>query len=184
MTTKFIKKGTSVASFSPSQKSLCQRMIANIDFATVQCIVELGAGTGPVTAEVMKVIQPHTKFLIVEIDPDFCSRLRERFPGADVIEGDACKLPELLAERGISKVDHVISGLPLPSFKKPLRDGIIESSAKVLTETGTFRQLTNMPWVYLGLYKKYFSEVSFAFVPMNVPPSGVYTCRGFKGLPK
>ena len=180
MTKKFIKKGTSVASFSPSHGPLCRQMRANIDSATVQCSVERGAGTGPVTAEIMKRLKPHTKFLIVEIDPDFCTRLRDRFPGADVIEGDASKMEELLAARGLTQVDHVISGLPLPSFPKVLRDGIIRSSAKVLTPTGTFRQLTNMPWVYWPLYKKYFHEVKFNFVPLNIPPSGVYTCREYK----
>jgi phospholipid N-methyltransferase len=179
MTKKFIRKGTSVASFSPSQGSLCRQMCANIDYDTVQCIVELGAGTGPVTAEIIKRLKPHTRFLIVEIDPDFCTRLRDRFPGADVIEGDASKMEELLAARGLTQVDHVISGLPLPSFPKVLRDGIIRSSAKVLTPTGTFRQLTNMPWVYMGLYKKYFREVKFNFVPLNIPPSGVYTCKEY-----
>jgi len=180
MTKKFIRKGTSVASFSPSQGPLCRQLCSDIDYAKVQCLVELGAGTGPVTAEIIKHVQPHTKFLIVEIDPDFCARLRQRFPTADVIEGDASKMEELLAERGIAKVDHVISGLPLPSFPKPLRDGILASSAKVLHEHGTFRQLTNMPWVYWGLYRKYFGEVKFDFVPLNIPPSGVYTCRGYK----
>ena len=48
----------------------------------------------------------------------------------------------LLAERGITSVDHVISGLPLPSFPAGLRDAVIAASAKVLTPTGTFRQLT------------------------------------------
>ena len=40
--------------------------------------------------------------------------------------------------------------------------------------------VTNMPWVYMPLYKKYFSQVKFQFVPLNVPPSGVYTCSGYK----
>ena len=50
MTKKFIKKGTSVASFSPSQGPLCRKMTSGIDYDAAQCIVELGAGTGPVTA--------------------------------------------------------------------------------------------------------------------------------------
>lgn len=188
MTKKFLKKGTSIASFSPSQGPLCRAMASDIDYDTARCIVELGAGTGPVTAELLKRVKPHTRLIVCELDPDFCVRLRQRFPTAEVVEGDATKLADLLAERGITSVDHVISGLPLPSFPAGLRDAVIAASAKVLTPTGTFRQLTNMPWVYMPLYKKYFGEVKFQFVPLNVPPSGVYTCRGYKpdapGAPK
>ncbi len=180
MTKKFIQKGTSVASFSPSQGPLCRKMVGGIDFDAAKCIVELGAGTGPVTAELLKHAKPHTRVIVVELDADFCARLRERFPNAEVVEGDATMMEQLLAERGITSVDHVISGLPLPSFPKGLRDAVIAASAKVLTPAGTFRQLTNMPWVYWGLYKKYFADVAFHFVPLNVPPSGVYVCKGYK----
>jgi phospholipid N-methyltransferase len=180
MTKKFVAKGTSVASFAPSQGPLCRRIIQGIDFTTAECIVELGAGTGPVTKELLKQAKPHTRVVVVELDPDFCARLRQRFPTADIVEGDACKLEHLLAVRGIKRVDHVISGLPLPSFPASLRDAVIASSAKVLTPDGTFRQLTNMPWVYKPLYRRYFAEVKFGFVPLNVPPAGVYVCRHYK----
>ena len=180
MTKKFFQKGTSIASFSPSQGPLCRKMVSGIDFDAARCIVELGAGTGPVTKELLKHAKPHTRVIVVELDPDFCTRLRERFPTAEVVEGDATKMEQLLAERGITAVDHVISGLPLPSFPAALRDAVIHASAKVLTPAGTFRQLTNMPWVYMGLYKKYFADVKFHFVPANMPPSGVYVCRSYK----
>ena len=180
MTKKFIAKGTSVASFAPSQGPLCRRIIKGIDFDAAKCIVELGAGTGPVTVELLKRVKPHTKLIVVELDPDFCTRLRQRFPNADIVEGDAARLGQLLADRGISQVDHVVSGLPLPSFPAPVRDAVIAGSAKVLAPNGTFRQLTNMPWVYKPLYKRYFAEVKFGFVPLNVPPAGVYVCRHYK----
>jgi phospholipid N-methyltransferase len=180
MTKKFLAKGTSVASFAPSQGPLCRRILRGINFETAKCIVELGAGTGPVTVELLKQAKPHTRVVVIEIDADFCARLRQRFPAADIVEGDASKLEELLADRGIKKVDHVVSGLPIPSFPAPLRDAIIASSARVLAENGTFRQLTNMPWVYKPMYKRYFRDVSFEFVPMNLPPAGVYICQDYQ----
>jgi phospholipid N-methyltransferase len=180
MTKKFLAKGTSVASFAPSQGPLCRRFIRGIDFDTAECVVELGAGTGPVTVELLKRAKPHTRVVVVELDPDFCKRLRQRFPNADIVEGDAAKLEQLLADRGIKKVDHVLSGLPLPSFPAAVRDAVIASSARVLAEAGTFRQLTNMPWVYKPLYKRYFADVRFGFVPLNLPPAGVYVCRHYK----
>jgi len=174
---KFLKHGTSIATFVPSSKFLGRQIIAGIDFDTVKCLVELGAGTGPITVELLKRVKSHTKLLIVELDPDFCRRLRERFPNADIIEGDAAHLDELLKGRGITQVDHVISGLPLPSFPPEVRASIIESATKVLAPHGTFRQLTVIPLVYWKLYRTYFPDVRFKLVPLNFPPAGVYVCK-------
>jgi phospholipid N-methyltransferase len=179
MVRKFAKHGTSIASFAPSSRFLSRKIVGGIDYDRAKCIVELGAGTGPVTKELLSRVKPHTRLIVVELDPDFCTRLRTKFPAAEIVEGDACKLDELLGSRGIQQVDHVISGLPLPSFPAALRDGVIASAAKVLAPDGTFRQLSVMPWVYKGLYKGYFDEVKFRFVPLNLPPAGVYVCRGF-----
>ncbi|HEY8504350.1 MAG TPA: NAD-binding protein, partial [Gemmataceae bacterium] len=135
--------------------------------------------TGPVTVELLKRARPQTRVVVVERDADFCQRLRQRFPGADIAQADAARLDEILAERGIEQADHVISGLPLPSFPPELRDAIVASSARKLAPDGTFRQITAMPWVYRGLYRRYFSDVRFRLVPLNLPPGGVYVCRGY-----
>ena len=180
MLTKFLKQGRSIASFAPSSRFMARKLIGGIDWDKAKCIVELGAGTGPITAQMVKHLKPHTKLLVIELDPDLADRLKSRFPNVDVVQGDAGKFDELLAERGISQVDHVLSGLPLPSFPAPLRDAILSKSAQMLAPEGTFRQLTVMPWVYYKMYRGYFEDVRFKFVPINMPPGGVYVCRGYR----
>lgn len=180
MLTKFLKQGRSIASFAPSSRFMARRIVDGIDFSKAKCIVELGAGTGPITRELVRHIQPHTKLLTIELDKDLAARLKSRFPMVDVVNGDACEFDKLLAERGIPQVDHVISGLPLPSFPEQLRNGIMSAAARTLAPGGTFRQLTVMPWVYLKLYKSYFSNVRFSLVPWNLPPGGVYVCDGYR----
>jgi phospholipid N-methyltransferase len=180
MLRKFLTQGTAVAAFCPSSRFLARAIVKDIDWAAANCVVELGAGTGPVTKFLAAAAGPATKLVIIERDPDFCRVLRHKFPHLDIVEGDACKLDEILAERGIAHADHVISGLPLPSFPKQLRDDVIAMSAKVLGPTGTFRQLTNMPYVYQGLYRQYFKDVTFKLVPWNFPPGGVYYCKGYQ----
>lgn len=181
MVRKFLKHGTTIASFSPSSRFLSRAVVHGIDFDSAKVVVELGAGTGPITHELMKRVNPNTRCVIVEQDPDFCARLRQKFPAADIVEGDAARIDEILHRRGIHQVDHVLSGLPLPSFPAALRDAIIASSTKWLSPLGTFRQLTNMPWIYRGMYREYFHAVSFKLVPLNLPPGGVYVCSGFRG---
>ena len=180
MLRKFVRHGTSIASVAPSSRFLARMICQGIDYEKAQCIVELGAGTGPITKELIRHVQPQTKLVIVELDSDFCKRLRAKFPTADIVEGDAARMDQLLHERGIDKVDHVISGLPLPSFPAPLRDSILASAARSLGSDGTFRQLTNMPYVYWKLYRRYFSDVRFKLVPLNLPPAGVYVCKGYR----
>jgi phospholipid N-methyltransferase len=180
MMKKFWQKGTSIASFAPSSRFMARSVIGGIDFDSARCIVELGAGTGPITAELVKRLRPQTKLLVIELDPDLCSRLKAKFPQVDVVQGDACQFDKLLAERGLHQVDHVCSGLPLPSFPSSLRDSILATSARMLAPGGTFRQLTVMPLIYYRMYCRYFDDVRFRFVPLNLPPGGVYVCRGFR----
>ena len=37
-----------------------------------------------------------------------------------------------------------------------------------------------MPLVYCKLYRGYFDDVRFRLVPLNLPPAGVYVCRGYR----
>ncbi len=180
MLRKFARHGTSIASFVPSSRFLARTTCKGIDFDRARCLVELGAGTGPITKELVARARPNTRLMVVELDPDFCKRLRSKFPGVDIVEGDACQLDRLLADRGIRQVDHVLSGLPLPSFPAKLRDGVLASAARCLAPAGSFRQLSVMPWVYRKLYRGYFEDVRFKLVPLNFPPAGVYVCRGFR----
>lgn len=176
----FVRKGRSVAAFTPSSRFLARQMVEGIDFAAARCVVELGAGTGPVTAHLAARCGPATRLVVVELDPLLCGRLKDRFPYLDVIQGDAADLDRFLADRGITRVDHVCSGLPLPSFSAESRDRVLAAAARALAPGGTFRQLTVMPLVYRRLYRRYFDEVRFRFVPANLPPGGVYVCRGYR----
>jgi phospholipid N-methyltransferase len=182
----FFKQGRKIASFAPSSKPMARKMIDGIDWDNARCIVELGAGTGPITAQLVRKVKPHTRVVVIELDPILCGRLQHRFqkvPNLDVIQGDATLFDKYLAERNIQQVDHVLSGLPLPSFPAQLRDAVLETSARTLAPGGTFRQLTIMPLIYYRLYARYFDSVRFRFVPWNLPPGGVYVCRGFRSSP-
>ncbi len=177
---KFLQQGRAIASFVPSSAFLAQAVVRTIHFSSARCVVELGAGTGPITAELLRLAPPGCRCVIIERDPDFCRRLRERFPQADVAEADAAHLDQLLRDRGVNTIDHVICGLPLPSFPPRMRAQLLASIHRHLSSEGTFRQLTHMPWIYQRLYQRYFAEVRFHLVLRNLPPAGFYVCRGVR----
>lgn len=180
---KFLKHGTKIASLAPSSRWLSRATVGNVNWSTLKTIVELGAGTGPITKVIAERIKPETKFITIERDPDFARLLRERFsdrPNIEVIEGDIRELAQMLRDRGIGQVEAIISGLPVPSFPKELQKDLFRVVREVLSPTGTYNQITELALVYKGLYKKYFDEVKFVFEPRNFPPAGAYYCKGPK----
>jgi phosphatidylethanolamine/phosphatidyl-N-methylethanolamine N-methyltransferase len=182
---KFLKHGTAIASLAPSSPWLSRTTVRNVDWDRARVLVELGAGTGPITRVLADRARPVCRVIVLERDPDFARLLRERFSGLDnfdIIEGDVRDLAGLLAGRGIDRVDHVVSGLPVPSFPKDLQHQLFRTVRAILAPEGTFNQITELPWVYWRFYRRFFEDVRFAFEPRNVPPAGAYFCRGVKDI--
>ena len=76
-------------------------------------VVELGAGTGAITAALLEAGCPPGGLVVVERDADLCATLRQRFPGLRVLQGDALELGRVLGSAGISSSSAVLSGLPM-----------------------------------------------------------------------
>src|SRR4051812_33772982 len=132
---KFFKHGTAIASLAPSSPWLSRATVRNIPWDRARVVVELGAGTGPITKVLAEKAHPDCRVIVLERDPDFARILRERFqsrPNFDVIEGDVRDLAEILRQRGIEQADYVVSGLPVPSFPKDLQRDLFRVVKQVL----------------------------------------------------
>jgi phosphatidylethanolamine/phosphatidyl-N-methylethanolamine N-methyltransferase len=75
-------------------------------------VLELGAGTGAVTQALVDLGCPVEQLVAIEQDSELCRSLERRFPGLQVLQGDALALSRTLA-RGPSSVRVVVSGLPM-----------------------------------------------------------------------
>jgi phosphatidylethanolamine/phosphatidyl-N-methylethanolamine N-methyltransferase len=182
---KFLKHGTAIASLAPSSRWLAQTTIRNIPWERARAVVELGAGTGPITRALAREAPSECRVVVVERDPDFARLLHQRFdrlPNFDIVEADVRNLAAILADRGILQVDAVISGLPVPSFPRDLQRDLFGAVKQVLAPEGAYNQITEMPLVYWRFYKRFFDQVRFVFEPRNLPPAGAYFCRGVKDL--
>jgi phospholipid N-methyltransferase len=180
---KFLKHGTAIASLAPSSPWLSRATVRNVDWARANVLVELGAGTGPITKVLAENARPACRVIVLERDPDFVKILEDRFganANLEVVGADVRDLAAILSERGIERADHVISGLPVPSFPKNLQRDLFRNVRSVLDPLGTYNQITELPWVYLRFYRRFFEDVRFAFEPRNFPPAGAYFCRGVK----
>lgn len=148
-------------------------------------VVELGPGTGAVTAQVARRLAPGGRHLAVELDPAMARYVERNHPGVEVINGDAAKLATLLAERGVTRVDAVISGLPWSLFDRSTQRAILGQVVEVIGDTGafaTFAYSHTMPMPSARRFKATLQEtfdevVTTRTVWRNVPPAFCYLCR-------
>lgn len=176
---KFLKHGTRVASVAPSSPALAAAMSREVRADRPQTIVELGAGTGAVTSAVAARLHPDSRLIAVELDPDFATLLSARCPRAEVWCANVTELSARLRDAEIASLDLVLSGLPTPSLPRAVNQAVV-ATLEEFAPAATFSQLTLMPWVYLGLYRRLFAEVEFQLVLRSTPPGGVYHCRALR----
>ncbi len=182
---KFFRHGTRIASIWPSSRFMARASIRHASFSSARCIVELGAGTGPITSEILKRLDARTQFLALERDPDFVQVLHKRFPSSAnmrILQADVGHLDSILSDQGIAPhgVDCFVSGLGTASLPESVRNGMFAAVKKYLHPDGFFSNITEVPLYYLNFYKSIFEHVSFQFVALNMPPGGVYHCRGIR----
>jgi len=173
---KFLAKGRGISSAVPSSKAMVRGVLRHVDFSRPGTIVELGAGTGPVTAEIMERLGPQHRFVAVENDGDFCEVLRRRFPDLTLLHTDAPRVAEPLSHLGVQRVDYVISGLPTPNLPPAGMVRLWRWLRQSLTPSGVFVQITVAPFIYRAFYERLFHDVRYQMVWLNVPPGGIYCC--------
>ena len=180
---KFLRHELHIASAVPSSRYLARAAMHGIDWNHARVILELGAGTGPLTAAIVARARPECKIIAIERDEDFIHVLRRRFShhhNVEIVHGSVADIEDILSKRGITKVDNVVSGLPLPSFPREMQTQLFRDLRKVLSPEGTFNQITEVPLLFRSFYRIFFKDVKFVFEPRNIPPGGVYICRSFR----
>lgn len=107
-------------------------------------ILEVGAGTGPVTEQIVKHLIPGDRFDVVEINGDLVRVLCERFQvdGPSRPEGELQPIRVLHTPiedlPGEHVYDHVVSCLPFNNFPVKLVRTIWESIHRLTRPGGTF----------------------------------------------
>jgi phospholipid N-methyltransferase len=148
-------------------------------------VVELGPGTGAVTTAIDARLPRGARHLAVELDSRMADYLRRAHPGLEVVEGDAAKLGALLAERGVERVDAVVSGLPWALFDAGTQDSILQQVAELIGPDGAFTTFAYRHGMALAAARRFrrtlhatFGEVLLTpTVWRNVPPAFGYICR-------
>ena len=171
--TQWLRSPAQLGAVFPSSVFLA-RKIAQVAHA-VDCsgyIVELGAGLGAVTAQLLESGIPPERLIVLERSSLMANQLRSQFPNLTVIEGDAACLSEYLKDY-LGRIKVVVSSLPLRSLSDVERGDIFSGLQLLLSEQGTFIQYTYALSASRSLYPAPFESCSSSLVWRNVPPAKV-----------
>jgi phosphatidylethanolamine/phosphatidyl-N-methylethanolamine N-methyltransferase len=179
---RFLQSPRTVGAVAPSSPRLASRMVDALDLSAAR-VVELGPGTGSLTGAIVERLGPKSRFMAVDIEPLFIETLRQRWPHADFVCASAEQLPALAAERGLTPVDHIISGLPFASLPTTVTHGILEGIERTLRPGGTFTTFQyvlayHMPAAVAfrrEMSRRLGSEPTRRLVLGNLPPAWVLT---------
>lgn len=174
-----------IGAVAPSSARLSGVLASVVPRTGEPVVVELGPGTGAVSTAIEARLPAGARHLAVELDRELAGYLRRTQPSLEVIEGDAACLARLLAERGVTRVDAVVSGLPWALFDQAAQESILDQVSQVIGPTGaftTFAYLHGMPLTAARRFRRTlratFDEVVVsATVWRNLPPAFGYVCR-------
>jgi len=141
-------------------------------------VVELGAGTGEVTKALLAAGLAPERLALVERDPELARFLRRHFPGPRIIEGDAARLPRLLAEHEVAPVAAVVSSLPLLSLPAGIVQSIVGGVFEALPRGAALVQFTYGPTPPVPRAVRERLHLDGAHgkrIWRNVPPAVVWT---------
>src|SRR6516165_6534716 len=85
----WIEKPLHVGAVMPSGRLLARTMAQYVDAEGTGPVVELGPGTGAITSALIERGVEQKRLVLVEYNPSFCALLRDRYPQAKVVQGDA-----------------------------------------------------------------------------------------------
>ncbi len=157
----------------PSSSSLCQLIASRVDPAT-SSVLEVGAGTGPVTRALLeRGVGPERLFLI-ERDPSLAAYLHRRFPGVRVRCGDAVHAGRILSDEAVGQVKTVISSLPIRNLSGREQLKAVRGMLNALAPGGQLIQFTYASRCPISIRKFGLRAECVGRVWMNIPPATVW----------
>lgn len=173
----WLKNPLRIGAVTPSGPVLARKMASHVDPNGTGPVIELGPGTGPMTmALIERGIDP-SRLVLVEYSADFCRLLRDRFPKATVVQGDAYSLRKTLAGLLPAPADALVSGLPLMTRPEPARLKLVQEAFDLMKPGAPFIQFTYSVVSPVPLKSANFSAEPSERIWRNIPPARVWVYR-------
>jgi phosphatidylethanolamine/phosphatidyl-N-methylethanolamine N-methyltransferase len=164
-----------IGAIFPSSKNLASVMANWLPANPDAFVLELGPGTAVVTQTLLERGLRQDRLVAIEKSARLANLVRQRFPHAQIITGDACNLDKLLREnaREIDSVAAVISSLPLRIFSAEAAAALARKVRSILQPEAKWVQYS----YYLGSSHSqatsHFRLLASDVVWWNLPPARI-----------
>jgi phosphatidylethanolamine/phosphatidyl-N-methylethanolamine N-methyltransferase len=173
----WIEKPLRMGAVMPSGKILARTMAQYVDVNSTAPVVELGPGTGAITNALIEHGIDQKRLVLVEYNPGFCALLRDRYPQATVVQGDAYALRDSLGDVLSVPASAVVSGLPLVTQPMLKRLKLIRDAFAALAPGAPFVQFTYSVAPPIPKSLPGVSTEASERIWMNLPPARVWVYR-------
>jgi phosphatidylethanolamine/phosphatidyl-N-methylethanolamine N-methyltransferase len=173
----WIEKPLHMGAVMPSGRLLARTMAQYVDTRSEGPVVELGPGTGAITSALIERGVDQSRLVLVEYNPGFCALLRDRYPHAKVVQGDAYALRDSLRKVLTAPASAVVSGLPLVTKPMLTRLKLIRDAFAALAPGAPFVQFTYSVAPPIPKSLPGVSTEASERIWMNLPPARVWVYR-------
>jgi phosphatidylethanolamine/phosphatidyl-N-methylethanolamine N-methyltransferase len=173
----WIEKPLHMGAVMPSGRLLSRTMAQYVDTRSEGPVVELGPGTGAITSALIERGVDQSRLVLVEYNPGFCALLRDRYPHAKVVQGDAYALRDSLRKVLTAPASAVVSGLPLVTKPMLTRLKLIRDAFSALAPGAPFVQFTYSVAPPIPKSLPGVSTEASERIWMNLPPARVWVYR-------
>ena len=173
---RWLRNPREVGAVAPSGQQLASAMASQVIPAS-GLVVELGGGTGVITAALLRQGVAPEQLLVIETCSSMAHDLALHFPSVTVLHGDAARLGSLLKQCRLENPATIVSSLPLLSLPTRQRFRILKEIASVLPVGGRLVQFTYSPLPPISalLAKRLGLEGSrVRRIAINLPPAAVW----------
>jgi phosphatidylethanolamine/phosphatidyl-N-methylethanolamine N-methyltransferase len=173
----WIEKPLHMGAVMPSSKLLARTMAQYVDVESKGPVIELGPGTGAITNALIEHGVDQKRLVLVEYNPGFCALLRDRYPQARVVQGDAYALRASLEDVLDAPASAVVSGLPLVTKPMLTRLKLMRDAFMALAPGAPFVQFTYSVAPPIPKSLPGVSTEASERIWMNLPPARVWVYR-------
>ncbi len=173
----WIEKPLHVGAVMPSGRVLARTMAQYVDIKSTGPVVELGPGTGAITSALIERGVDQKRLVLVEYNPGFCALLRDRYPQAAVVQGDAYALRDTLWNVLGAPASAIVSGLPLVTKPMLTRLKLIRDAFVAMAPGAPFVQFTYSVAPPIPKSLPGVSTEASERIWMNLPPARVWVYR-------
>ncbi|WP_315723208.1 MULTISPECIES: class I SAM-dependent methyltransferase [unclassified Bradyrhizobium] len=173
----WIEKPLHMGAVMPSGRLLARTMAQYVDPHGTGPVIELGPGTGAITAALVEHGIDQKRLVLVEYNPSFCALLRDRYPQAKVVQGDAYRLRDTLWNVLGAPASAVVSGLPLVTKPMLTRMKLVRDAFAAMSPNAPFVQFTYSVVPPIPKSLPGVTTQASERIWMNLPPARVWVYR-------